>query len=174
LTFDRRVSFSERGMGQAVKEFAVGEGMLAARQELKVSPDRVKQLGPGECFVIVGGCAQEVRVSQVVIPKQYGDAAPVQPMPARLAVEGINAEQRQAYRQAVGASALQGTSADQAMLAATDANILTIGNVPMPPLPALVPSAPSIATGQGERGATEREQTECDEPNDRMHSGDQA
>ena len=89
-------------------------------------------------------------------------------------IEGIDDEQRRAYRLAVEASAPRDTSADQALPAATDADILTIGNVPMPPLPARVPSAPSIATGQGERGATEGEQTECDEPNDRMHAGDQA
>src|SRR4029079_10977784 len=102
LTFERRISFSERGMGQAVKELAVGEGMLAARQELKVSPDRVKQLGPGECFVIVGGCAQEVRVSQVFIPKQGDVKTPSPPASGSLAIEAIDGEQRQSYRLSVG------------------------------------------------------------------------
>jgi hypothetical protein len=160
LAFERRVSFSERGMGQAVKEFAVGEGMLAARQELKVSPDRVKQLGPGECFVIVGGCAQQVRVSQVRIAQQSDDAVPAQGMPAQPAIEGIGDEQRRAYRLAVGERAPRDTSAHHALPVATDADILTIGNVPVPPLTTLVPSAPSIATGQGAHGQSESEGTD--------------
>jgi len=171
LAFERRVSFSERGMGQAVKEFAVGEGMLAARQELKVSPDRVKQLGPGECFVIVGGCAQQVRVSQVRIAQQSDDAVPAQGMPAQPAIQGIGDEQRRAYRQAVAASALLGTVADQVPPAATDADILTIGNVPAPPLISRVPPAPSIATGQGERGATESEDTDGGESTEASRPG---
>jgi len=172
LAFERRVSFSERGMGQAVKEFAVGEGMLAARQELKVSPDRVKQLGPGECFVIVGGCAQEVRVSQVRLPNQSDDAALTQPMEARSMIEGIDDEQRRAYRLAVGASAPRDTSADQARPAATDADILTIGNVPTSPLTALVAPAPS--TGQGAHGESEHEHTDIREADDMLELGDQA
>src|SRR6476659_4656579 len=120
MAFERRVSCPERGMGQAGKEFAVGEGMLAARQELKVSPDRVKQLGPGECFVIVGGCAQEVRVRQVRLTNQSDDAALTQPMEARSMIEGIDDEQRRAYRLTVGASAPRDTSANQALAAATD------------------------------------------------------
>src|SRR5215212_9715358 len=160
LAFERRVSFSERGMGQTVKEFAVGEGMLAARQELKVSPDRVKQLGPGECFVIVGGCAQQVRVSQVRIAQQSDDAVPAQGMPAQPAIQGIGDEQRRAYRLAVAATALRGTIADQALPAATDANILTIGDG------AVLGATPSIAIGQRAHGETKREPNNSGEPTD--------
>src|SRR4051794_1372875 len=102
-------------MGPGGEKIAGGGGMVAARPELKVSPDRVKQLGPGECFVIVGGCAQQVRVSQVRLAKQSDDAVPAYSMPAQPAIEGINAEQRRSYRQAVAPSALCGTSADQAL-----------------------------------------------------------
>jgi hypothetical protein len=132
--------------------------MLAARQELKVSPDRVKQLGPGECFVIVGGCAQQVRVSQVRIAQQSDDAVPAQGMPAQPAIQGIGDEQRRAYRLAVAASALLGTVADQVPPAATDADILTIGNIPAPPLTTRVPPAPS--TGQCAHGQSESEGTD--------------
>jgi len=65
LDFQRRVSFTERGMGQTVKEYAVGEGMLAETEALKVDPNAVKQLGPGECVVIAQGRAQHIAVSQV-------------------------------------------------------------------------------------------------------------
>src|SRR5581483_117225 len=57
LEFQRRVAFTERGMGVAVKEYAIGEGMLAEAEALKVDPNAVKQLGPGECIVIAGGRA---------------------------------------------------------------------------------------------------------------------
>jgi hypothetical protein len=171
LTFERRVSFSERGMGQAVKEFAVGEGMLAARQELKVSPDRVKQLGPGECFVIVGGCAQEVRVSQVRLPKQH-DTVPAQDTKAQSAIEGINEQQRRAYRQAREGVALPDTIPDQKMPAETDANILTIGIVPALPSHASASPAPFTLTGQDELGESEARQP--DKTAESLQSGDQA
>src|SRR5215207_6713860 len=130
LAFERRVSFSERGMGQTAKEFAVGEGMLAARQELKVSPDRVKQLGPGECFVIVGGCAQEVRVSQVVIPKQPNDATLTQGAPARSAIEGIDAEQHRSYRRAVADVVLRDMTGALVQPPALETDTLTFGAAP--------------------------------------------
>jgi hypothetical protein len=65
LEFQRRVAFTERGMGAAVKEYAIGEGMLAEAEALKVDPNAVKQLGPGECVVIAGGRAQHIMVSQI-------------------------------------------------------------------------------------------------------------
>lgn len=68
LSFQRRVSFTERGMGAAVREYAVGEGLLAETEILKVDPDRVKQLEPGTCVVIAGGRTQEVLVSPVRPP----------------------------------------------------------------------------------------------------------
>jgi hypothetical protein len=70
LDFQRRVTITERGIGQAVKEYAVGEGMLAETDALKVDPNAVKQLGPGECVVIAQGRAQHVAVSQVQIPER--------------------------------------------------------------------------------------------------------
>jgi hypothetical protein len=68
LAFQRRITFTERGMGQVVKEYAVGEGMLAETAELKVDPNGVKQLGQGECVVIAGGRTQHIAVSQVRLP----------------------------------------------------------------------------------------------------------
>jgi hypothetical protein len=65
LDFQRRVTITKRGMGQAVKEYAVGEGMLAETDALKVDPSAFKQLGPGKCVVIAQGSAQHVTVSQV-------------------------------------------------------------------------------------------------------------
>jgi hypothetical protein len=63
--FQRRISFTERGLGAAVKEYAIGEGQLAAEDALAVDPNAVKQLGPGACVVIAGGRAQHVLVSPV-------------------------------------------------------------------------------------------------------------
>jgi hypothetical protein len=75
LDFQRRVTVTERGMGQAVKEYAVGEGMLAETDALKVDPNAVKQLGQGECVVIAQGRAQHIAVSRVTHVKP----APAQP-----------------------------------------------------------------------------------------------
>lgn len=69
LAFQRRISFTERGMGPAVREYAVGEGMLAETETLKVDPDMVKQLDPGACVLIAGGRAQHVLVSPVRLPR---------------------------------------------------------------------------------------------------------
>jgi hypothetical protein len=68
LSFQRRISFTERGMGQAVREYAVGEGMLAETETLKVDPDTIKQLDAGACVVIAGGRARHVLISQVRLP----------------------------------------------------------------------------------------------------------
>jgi hypothetical protein len=70
LDFQRRATITERGMGQAVKEYAVGEGMLVETDALKVDPNAVKQLGQGECVVIAQGRAQHIAVSQVRIPER--------------------------------------------------------------------------------------------------------
>jgi hypothetical protein len=63
LSFQRRITFTERGMGKAVREYAVGEGVLAETETLKVDADTVKQLDPGACVLIAGGRAQHVLVS---------------------------------------------------------------------------------------------------------------
>jgi len=52
-------------MGPAVREYPVGEGMLAETEILKVDPDTVKQVDPGVCVVVAGGRAQHVLVSPV-------------------------------------------------------------------------------------------------------------
>jgi hypothetical protein len=77
LEFQRRVAFTERGMGAAVKEYAIGEGMLAEAEALKVDPNAVKQLGPGECIVIAGGRAEHIVVSRITESSQgLTDVAP--------------------------------------------------------------------------------------------------
>ena len=83
-------------MGQAVKEYAVGEGMLAETDALKVDPNTVKQLGPGECVVIAGGRAQHVAVSQVRIPERTPVLPPSPQCPVILE---IDATTRQAQRE---------------------------------------------------------------------------
>jgi hypothetical protein len=96
LDFQRRITITERGMGQAVKEYAVGEGMLAETDALKVEPNAVKQLGQGECVVIAGGRAQHVAVSQVRIPER----TPVLPASPQLPVIlEIDATTRQMHRE---------------------------------------------------------------------------
>jgi hypothetical protein len=184
LAFSRRISFSERGMGQAVKEYALGEGMLAATEELKVSPDRVKQLAPGECFVIVGGCAQEVRVSQITLVKQRDGTTASQDALARQAIEGIDGERRRSYRQAVEGADQLGTTGAHARPPALETDILTLGTAPalegaLPPLPADLLAEPptSIAAEQHEACSPASEQIEPDEPDeadDMVHSGDRA
>ena len=96
LEFERRVTISERGMGQAVKEFAVGEGMLAETDALKVDPNAVKQLGPGECVVIAQGRAQHIAVSQVRIPERTLVLHPSSRSPA---IMEIDPTMRQAQRE---------------------------------------------------------------------------
>ncbi len=68
LSFKRRVSFSERGIGQGAREFATGAGYLAVDEELKIHPNDVKELPRGECFVIAGGRAQRILVKRVALP----------------------------------------------------------------------------------------------------------
>ena len=77
LNFKRRVGFSERGIGRGAKEYATGAGYLAVDEELKIHPNDVKELPPGECFVIAGGRAQRVLVKRVALP----DAGASQPPP---------------------------------------------------------------------------------------------
>ena len=96
LDFQRRVTITERGMGQAVKEYAVAEGMLAETDALKVDPNAVKQLGQGECIVIAQGRAQHVAVSQVRIHERM----PVLPLPATpVTIVEIDPTTRQAQRE---------------------------------------------------------------------------
>lgn len=64
LNFKRRVGFSERGIGRGAKEYATGAGYLAVDEELKIHPNDVKELPPGECFVIAGGQYQRVLVKR--------------------------------------------------------------------------------------------------------------
>jgi hypothetical protein len=96
LDFQRRVTVTERGMGQAVKEYAVGEGMLAETDALKVDPNAVKQLGPGECVVIAGGRAQHVAVSQVRLQAR---TPKLPPPPLSPAIVEIDPTTRQAQRE---------------------------------------------------------------------------
>jgi len=76
LTFKRNVSFSERGLGRAAKDYATGAGYLAVDEQLKIHPNDVKELPRGECFVIAGGRYQRVLVKR----------APQQPLPPEAAV----------------------------------------------------------------------------------------
>lgn len=64
LAFKRRVSFAERGIGRGAREYATGDGYLAVDEELKIHPNEVKELPPGECYVIAGGRAQRVLVNR--------------------------------------------------------------------------------------------------------------
>ncbi|NTU85460.1 MAG: hypothetical protein HGA45_39920, partial [Chloroflexales bacterium] len=64
LTFKRRVSFAERGIGRGAREYATGAGYLAIDEELKIHPNDVKELPRGECFVIAGGQYQRVLVNR--------------------------------------------------------------------------------------------------------------
>ncbi|MBP1468995.1 hypothetical protein EYB53_025020 [Candidatus Chloroploca sp. M-50] len=82
VSFQRRISVAERGMGRGVKEYALGEGSLAVQDSLKIHPDMVKRLQPGECVVIAGGAAQHIRVSRVRPPRRAPRRAPRPPRPA--------------------------------------------------------------------------------------------
>ena len=74
VSLKRRVSFSERGIGRGAREFATGAGYLAVDEELKIHPNKVKELPRGECFVIAGGKHQRVLVKQAPLssPQQLG------------------------------------------------------------------------------------------------------
>jgi hypothetical protein len=94
LTFKRRVSFAERGIGQAAREYATGGGYLAVDEELKIHPNEVKELPRGECFVIAGGQYQRVLVNRAPLattaPVPIADtttAAPSTGPTRRLALE---------------------------------------------------------------------------------------
>jgi hypothetical protein len=86
LRFTRRIGFSERGMGRGAKEYATGGGYLALDEALKIHPNDVKELPPGECYVIAGGRAQRVLVKRASVSTTTADppAAPTRstsPMP---------------------------------------------------------------------------------------------
>jgi hypothetical protein len=96
LAFQRRMSFTERGMGPAVREYAVGEGMLAETETLKVDPDTVKQLDPGVCVLIAGGRAQHVLISPVRLSPPIADSPKIAPSTAPEIAEIDRAAWRQA------------------------------------------------------------------------------
>jgi len=81
LAFKRNVSFAERGLGRAAKDYATGAGYLAVDEELKIHPNAVKELPRGECFVIAGGRYQRVLVKRVDVPATTPTRA-LQPTPA--------------------------------------------------------------------------------------------
>ena len=67
LRFTRRIGFSERGMGRGAREYATGAGYLSLDEALKIHPNDVKELPPGECYVIAGGRAQRVLVKRASV-----------------------------------------------------------------------------------------------------------
>ncbi|NTU78148.1 MAG: hypothetical protein HGA45_01885 [Chloroflexales bacterium] len=75
LTFKRRVSFAERGIGQGAREYATGGGYLAVDEELKIHPNDVKELPRGECFVIAGGQYQRVLVNRAPLLDEQREQA---------------------------------------------------------------------------------------------------
>jgi len=79
LRFTRRIGFSERGMGRAAKEYATGGGYLSLDEALKIHPNDVKELPPGECYVIAGGRAQRVLVKRASVSTTDPPAAPTRP-----------------------------------------------------------------------------------------------
>jgi hypothetical protein len=92
LSFKRRVSFAERGIGRAAREYATGGGYLAVDEELKIHPNDVKELPRGECFVIAGGQYQRVLVNRVppleTVAKDQPEPLAPAPHPAgQLAIE---------------------------------------------------------------------------------------
>jgi hypothetical protein len=76
LSFQQRVTFTERGMGPAAREYAVGEGVLAETETLKVDADTLKQLNPAACVLIAGGRGQHVLVSPVRLPAWAAHPSP--------------------------------------------------------------------------------------------------
>jgi hypothetical protein len=143
---------------------------------LKVSPDRVKQLGPGECFVIVGGCAQEVRVSQVVIPKQRDLTTPSQGAPARSMIEGIDAEQRRSHRRPAAGLVLRDMTGALVQPPALETDTLTFGAAPAPLLSAdhLSEGARSGAAHGRGSSVTEHEHAELGKADELLESGGSA
>ncbi|NTU85680.1 MAG: hypothetical protein HGA45_41155, partial [Chloroflexales bacterium] len=98
LSFTRRVGFSERGMGKGARAFATGDGYLGLDEELKIHPNAVKTLPPGECYVIAGGRAQRVLVKRVAIAAgpsaddQPQNVTPPPPIPSTSAAAFIEVE----------------------------------------------------------------------------------
>ncbi|MEI7642689.1 MAG: DUF87 domain-containing protein [Chloroflexales bacterium] len=82
LRFTRRIGFSERGMGRGAREYATGAGYLSLDEALKIHPNDVKELPPGECYVIAGGRAQRVLVKRASVSTTTADppAAPTRPI----------------------------------------------------------------------------------------------
>ncbi len=78
--FERRVGYAERGMGNAPRAYATGQGALGAKETLKVDPNTVKTLPIGGCVVIASGAAQQVQVSQ--LPATRGTTPPPAPSTA--------------------------------------------------------------------------------------------
>jgi hypothetical protein len=134
LAFERRITFTERGMGQAVKEYAVGEGMLAETAALKVDPNAIKQLGAGECVMIAGGRAQHVVVSRVVLPNTVEYLAPTPKWPTEmLSIAEIERVRRREQHTLVnGTSAIEVSMVQDASSTSTT-NTTTPANAPESP-----------------------------------------
>jgi hypothetical protein len=74
-TYARSVSFAERGASNPTA-YAVGAGSIREQKDLKVDPDHVKALAPGECFLISGGRYAHVSIARLA----PGAAAPYVPI----------------------------------------------------------------------------------------------
>ncbi|HMQ32046.1 MAG TPA: hypothetical protein PKD53_15060 [Chloroflexaceae bacterium] len=104
LAFKRRVGFAERGIGRGAREYATGDGFLAVDEELKIHPNDVKELPPGECFVIAGGRYQRVLVKRAPFAPAGAVVAIATPEPTSsrpLALE-VEREERDGHDQTAG------------------------------------------------------------------------
>jgi hypothetical protein len=63
-TYARNVSFAERGTSNPAA-YGVGTGSIREQEQLKVHPNEVKALAPGECFLISGGRYAHVSVARL-------------------------------------------------------------------------------------------------------------
>jgi hypothetical protein len=72
-TYARSVSFTERGTSSPIA-YGVGAGSIREQEQLKVHPNAVKALAPGECFLISGGRYAHVSVARLTAN------APAQPI----------------------------------------------------------------------------------------------
>ena len=68
--FQRSVRFTERGVSANPRSLALGEGSVSQREELKIHPNQIKELPPGECFLISGGKYQHISVSRLPLSNQ--------------------------------------------------------------------------------------------------------
>jgi hypothetical protein len=63
-TYARSISFAERGVSHPTA-YGVGAGSIREQEQLKVHPNAVKALAPGECFLISGGRYAYVSVARL-------------------------------------------------------------------------------------------------------------